>query len=273
MVSPKDMKLPIMGGQVIRERLPAQIEKLVRRQREITEAFLDGRGKDTRMTPLRFMAYTSRLQTMAAASEHYWTRAAEAGASTKPLLPRSFLRCAIGLTSIYMVADLTNEGIRAYQKNMRALAPPTEAYHDATLPAQMQAQHNTNLSALPASPVLEVEGQSAFMPWGAKTVPVKEDWRAVVAERAVFQTLSSLVLPAATLTAVVRHSTKCLSDSGSVIVRRWGPLAIGLFIVPMLPYAFDEPVDKFVRSAFDPLYAYIEKSRDTSTAEKMNAHQ
>lgn len=43
MVSPNNMKLPIMGSQVIRERLPTQIEKLVRRQREITEAFLEGR--------------------------------------------------------------------------------------------------------------------------------------------------------------------------------------------------------------------------------------
>lgn len=217
------------------------------------------------------MAYTSRLQTMTGASEHYWTRTAAAGASTKPILPRSFLRCAIGLTGIYMIADLTNEGIRAYHQNMRALAPPTEAFHDATpLSRPMQAQFNSGLTAssvyspLPASPVLEVENKSSFMPWGAKTVPVKDDWRAVVAERAVFQTLSSLVLPAAALTAVVRHSTKCLSDSGSMLVRRFGPLAIGLAIVPMFPYAFDEPVDRLVRSTFDPLYAYIEKSRGTA---------
>ncbi|KAI5288114.1 hypothetical protein KEM54_005458 [Ascosphaera aggregata] len=247
-----------MGSQVIRERLPPQVEKLLRRQREITEAFLTGQGKDTRITSLRYMAYTHRMQTMAAASQYYWARVAEAAASTKPLLSRSFLRCALGLTGIYLVADLTNEGIKAYHRNMRALALPTETHLPSTR------------TVSPTSPPVEVGAEDALIPCATKRLPVQDDWRSVVAERAVFQVLSSFVLPAAALTAVVRHSTKALSDSGSVIVRRWGPLAIGLGIVPMLPYAFDEPVDRFVRATFDPLYTYIEESREAREAREVS---
>ncbi|KAI5290986.1 hypothetical protein KEM52_000290 [Ascosphaera acerosa] len=243
MVSPKDMKLPTMASQVIRERVPPQLEKMARRQREIAEAFFEGRGKDTRMTSSRYMAYTSRLQTMSGASQRYWARGAAssepiAAAAAKPLLSRAFLRCALALTGVYMAADLTNEGLKAYHHNLRTLELASTATTHAT---------HTNTHTPPR-------------------VPAREDWRAVVAERAVFQTLSSLVLPAAALTAVVRHSTKCLADSGSAVVRRWGPLAIGLGIFPMLPYAFDEPVDRLVRAAFDPMYARIEERRAAADA-------
>lgn len=64
----------------------------------------------------------------------------------------------------------------------------------------------------------------------------------VAVKRSVFQGLASMALPAFTIHTAVRQATKRLATSPNVTLKRWAPTAVGLGIVPALPYLFDEPV-------------------------------
>lgn len=81
-------------------------------------------------------------------------------------------------------------------------------------------------------------------------VPAIEDYRAVMAQRAVFQTLASMALPAFTIHSIVKYSGKALKTAGNPIIRTWGPIGIGLAAVPALPYLFDKPVEEAIEWTF-----------------------
>jgi fission process protein 1 len=64
----------------------------------------------------------------------------------------------------------------------------------------------------------------------------------VAVKRSVFQGLASMALPAFTIHTAVKMATKRLANSPNPALKRWAPTAVGLGIVPALPYLFDEPV-------------------------------
>ena len=107
------------------------------------------------------------------------------------------------------------------------------------------------------------------MPWTNEGIPLIEDYRMVMAKRAVFQSLASMALPAFTIHSVVKYSGRMLKDSKRVFFRTWAPVGVcpltvlpfslecklieqqlGLSIVPLLPYIFDEPLDHAVDWSF-----------------------
>jgi fission process protein 1 len=51
-----------------------------------------------------------------------------------------------------------------------------------------------------------------------------------------------MALPAFTIHTAVKMATKRLATSPNPALKRWAPTAVGLGIVPALPYLFDEPV-------------------------------
>jgi fission process protein 1 len=64
----------------------------------------------------------------------------------------------------------------------------------------------------------------------------------VAVKRSVFQGLASMALPAFTIHSAVKFATRRLINTPNPALKRWGPTAVGLGIVPALPYLFDEPV-------------------------------
>ncbi|KAF9575324.1 hypothetical protein BGW38_008238 [Lunasporangiospora selenospora] len=77
--------------------------------------------------------------------------------------------------------------------------------------------------------------------------------RNTVIKRTVFQGLASLVLPAVTIHTVVHQSAKLFKSSANATLKRWGPTAIGLMVVPALPYMFDHPIETVVDRVFEQL--------------------
>lgn len=63
-------------------------------------------------------------------------------------------------------------------------------------------------------------------------IPLMEDYRLVMAKRAIFQTLASMALPAFTIHSVVKYSGRMMRGSKSVFFRTWGP--VGVSIHPFL---------------------------------------
>lgn len=88
------------------------------------------------------------------------------------------------------------------------------------------------------------------MPKEAGKVAPLEDYRAVMVQRAVFQSLASMALPAFTIHSIVRYSGQALKNTKNVRLRTWGPIGLGLATVPALPYLFDEPVETAVEWIF-----------------------
>lgn len=65
----------------------------------------------------------------------------------------------------------------------------------------------------------------------AKVDPI-EDYRTVMAQRAIFQSVASMGLPAFTIHSVVKYSGKVLTKAKNQKVRTYGP--IGVCQVPIL---------------------------------------
>lgn len=66
----------------------------------------------------------------------------------------------------------------------------------------------------------------------------------VTVKRAVFQGLASMALPAFTIHSAVKYAGRQFATAKSPVLKRWGPTAVGIGIVPFLPYLFDEPVSR-----------------------------
>ena len=57
-------------------------------------------------------------------------------------------------------------------------------------------------------------------------VPAIEDFRSVMVQRAVFQSIASMGLPAFTIHSIVRYSGRVLKDAKNKIIRTYGPIGV-----------------------------------------------
>lgn len=85
----------------------------------------------------------------------------------------------------------------------------------------------------------------------AKAAEENPDWRLIAFKRAVFQSIASMGLPAFTIHSTVRYSGQALKNVKNVKLRTYGPVALGLAVVPALPFVFDEPVEEAVDWVFE----------------------
>ncbi|KAK7470941.1 hypothetical protein VKT23_002356 [Stygiomarasmius scandens] len=70
-------------------------------------------------------------------------------------------------------------------------------------------------------------------------------------QRATFQSIASMALPAFTIHTAVRQAKKAFVNVKNPRLKAWGPTMTGLAIVPILPYLFDHPVEHVTDRAFD----------------------
>ncbi|EAU84502.1 hypothetical protein CC1G_00021 [Coprinopsis cinerea okayama7 len=70
-------------------------------------------------------------------------------------------------------------------------------------------------------------------------------------QRATFQSIASMGLPALTIHTVVAQAKKAFANVKNPRVKLWGPTVTGLAIVPALPYLFDHPVEHATDRVFD----------------------
>jgi fission process protein 1 len=162
----------------------------------------------------RYVAYTSDI-----------------GESFRPVAHPNIVRAAYGISWLYILGDVSHEGYRAYWHNQRIKNPQIEL-----------TPHQEKITGLPS-----VATNPAKEPG---VVPPLEDYRTVMVQRALFQSLASMGLPAFTIHSVVRYSGRALKDAKNKTLRVWGPIGLGLAVVPFLPTLFDEPVENAVEWIF-----------------------
>ena len=142
----------------------------------------------------RYVAYTSDI-----------------GESFRPIAHPYLVRGAYAVSWAYLIGDVSHEGWKAYKRNQRLLHPSDNQHFDATT-KEMPAT-----KALPSSQPIQI--------------PAIEDYRAIMAQRAVFQSLASMGLPAFTIHSIVRYSGRALKNASNATIRTWGPIGVGTDIL------------------------------------------
>lgn len=188
---------------------------------------------------IRYAAYTSRIRTALLSAQRYVAYTSDIGESFRPVAHPNWVRAAYGVSWAYLAGDVAHEGYKAYCANQRIRHP------ELALEAVKERWSDARRDLPP------VEGKNEE---GALLVPGRvtplEDYRTVMVQRAIFQGLASMGLPAFTIHSIVRYSGRALKDVKNVKLRTWGPIGLGLSAVPALPYVFDEPVEKAVEFVF-----------------------
>lgn len=159
------------------------------------------------------------------------------GESFRPVAHPNLVRAAYGISWLYILGDVSYEGYKAYLQNQRVLHPPPPPPEHLAKPVGGQVAESAETSQV----------QSQVQP--GKVAPL-EDYRTVMVQRGIFQTVASMGLPAFTIHSTVKYSGKAMKNMKSATLRTWGPIGLGLAVVPVLPYMFDKPVENAVEWLF-----------------------
>ncbi|KIK65567.1 hypothetical protein GYMLUDRAFT_39044 [Collybiopsis luxurians FD-317 M1] len=73
----------------------------------------------------------------------------------------------------------------------------------------------------------------------------------IAVQRATFQSIASMALPAFTIHTAVNQAKKAFTNVKNPRLKLWGPTVTGLSLVPGLPYVFDHPVENVTDKAFE----------------------
>jgi len=175
------------------------------------------------MSAHRYVAYTSDI-----------------GESFRPVAHRRVVRAAYGVSWAYILGDVSYEGYKSYLQNQRILNPKLEL-----------TPHQQKITGLPDA----VPDSIPLDQLKPGVIPAIDDYRTVMVQRALFQSLASMGLPAFTIHSVVRYSGRAMKNIKNTRVRTWGPIGLGLSVVPFLPTLFDKPVENAVEWVFHKTFS------------------
>lgn len=236
-----------------RKKLPADLQKTFDSDESWWSAFKEGDATESTETNVRYAAYASRLRTILLSAHRYVAYTSDIGESFRPIAHPIAVRAAYGISWAYLAGDVSYEGYKAYLRNQRALHPENEPSDGKSITAPNGGERAGTSTTL--GPGITGGSVGAQQPEG-RVVPI-EDYRAVMAQRAVFQGLASMGLPAFTIHSIVRYSGRALKNTKNVKIRTWGPIGLGLAAVPALPYMFDAPVEHATEWVFHKAFETI----------------
>ncbi|KAG0640615.1 mitochondrial 18 KDa protein-domain-containing protein [Tuber brumale] len=214
----------------------------------------EGEAPDTTDTNVRWAAYANRIRTIVRSTHRYVAYTSDIGESFRPVTYRNLVRAAYGVSWAYLTGDVMNEGYKAYLANQATLRGGLKV---TDIPVFLQPAHmikNRQGGDKERAVQDEDAGYAKVELHPRGNVPFLEDYRTVMAQRAVFQSLASMALPAFTIHSIVRYSGLALRNHKNPKIRTWGPVGLGLAVVPALPYIFDHPVEQAVEWVFEKGY-------------------
>ncbi|CAN9079303.1 unnamed protein product [Alternaria alternata] len=246
-----------------RKQLPKELQDTLNDDEKMWDVLYDGEAEDTTDTNIRYAAYASRIRTIMLSAHRYVAYTSDIGESFRPIAHPYLVKGAYGISWLYLTGDVAHEGYKAYCRNQHILHP--ENYIDEAAEKSLGEGKDKDLAATGkttstgildkvqdlARNATSTEGVKYGEAGGPLTggqvvagkIPAIEDYRAVMAQRAVFQAVASMGLPAFTIHSIVRYSGRALKDAKNKTLRTWGPIGLGLAAVPFLPFVFDEPVE------------------------------
>lgn len=188
---------------------------------------------------VRYAGYAARLRTIMLSAHRYVAYTSDIGESFRPVAHPYLVKGAYGVSWLYILGDVSHEGYKAYWQNQRTRNPQVAltAHQQRILGSDATSEHSTKLEPGVVTPL--------------------EDYRTVMAQRAIFQSLASMGLPAFTIHSVVRYSGRALKEVKNKNIRTWAPIGLGLAVVPFLPSLFDKPVEDAVEWTFHKAFATV----------------
>ncbi|PLN76956.1 mitochondrial 18 KDa protein-domain-containing protein [Aspergillus taichungensis] len=238
--SPNEETPPEDPKPIPRENLPPQLQQLVDHDdRTFYDDIYGPYSIDSTDTPYRYAGYANRLRTILLSAHRYVAYTSDIGESFRPVSHPYLVRSAYAISWTYLLGDVAHEGYKAYLRNRDVLAPPCESYKDAASHGDVvlgMATGNVAGSLRPQSSGA-TPPQESLTPWPATSIPLIEDYRVVMAKRAVFQGLASMGLPALTIHSVVKHSGRMLKGYKSALLRTWTPIGVCIYFHLSLPSA------------------------------------
>ena len=166
------------------------------------------RAADTTDTSIRYAAYANRIRTIMLSAQRYIAYTSDIGESFRPVAHPWLVRGAYGISWAYIIGDVSNEGYKAYCRQQRLLMPPG----GGTPPN--------------ATSAIEPASEPAGAVPKPQRVPALEDYRTIAAQRAVFQSIASMGLPAFTIHSIVKYSGRALKDAKNIKIRTWAPIGV-----------------------------------------------
>jgi fission process protein 1 len=176
-------------------------------------------------TPYRYAAYANRIRTILVSAHRYVAYTSDIGESFRPIAHPWLVRSAYGISWTYLLGDVGHEGYKAYLRNRRALTPAGEAYKDASEISQDQIIKGMATGNMTIGNQ-NFESKDARSNWPTLEIPLAEDYRMVMAKRAVFQSIASMGLPAFTIHSVVRYSGRMVKNAKVAFIRTWTPIGV-----------------------------------------------
>jgi len=205
-----------------RKSLPASIQATLNDDEKLWETLYDGAAPESTESNLRYAAYASRVRTILLSAHRYVAYTSDIGESFRPVAHPYLVKGAYGVSWAYLAGDVAHEGYKAYLRNQRVTHPETAAAGDSVAAA---SDKHTDKQPSTVSLGPGITGGSVGQDAPAK-VPAIDDYRAVMAQRAVFQGLASMGLPAFTIHSIVKYSGKALKDVKNVKLRTYGPIGV-----------------------------------------------
>jgi fission process protein 1 len=215
-----------------RKQLPKELQDTLNDEEKLWEVMYEGKAEDTTDTPIRYAAYANRLRTIMLSAQRYVAYTSDIGESFRPIAHPYLVKGAYGVSWAYLIGDVSNEGYKAYCRNQKILHPENYIETEDSKPTTPEVP--TTAGGIFDS-IKEV-AKNATSTEGIKTggamqiapglVPAIEDYRAVMAQRAIFQAVASMGLPAFTIHSIVRYSGRALKDAKNKTIRTWGPIGV-----------------------------------------------
>lgn len=168
------------------------------------------RANQSTESNVRYAAYASRFRTILLSAHRYVAYTSDIGESFRPVAHPWLIKGAYGISWAYLAGDVSYEGYKAYLRNQRVKHPG--------MPGVLSTRSSDARESLTT-----VDGKP-----GIGHVPAIEDFRAVMVQRAIFQGIASMGLPAFTIHSIVRYSGRALKDAKNKTVRSYGPIGVSL---------------------------------------------
>jgi fission process protein 1 len=221
-----------------RKNLPKELQDTLNDDEKLWEVLYDGKAEDTTDTNIRYAAYASRLRTIMLSAHRYVAYTSDIGESFRPIAHPYLVKGAYGVSWLYLLGDVSHEGYKAYCRNQRTLYPEKyiEVSENEKGPELTGTANKGIFESVKdvAKAATNTEGVKMGAQPGSLTgdhitpglIPAIEDYRAVMAQRAVFQAVASMGLPAFTIHSIVRYSGRALKDAKNTTLRTWGPIGV-----------------------------------------------
>lgn len=211
-----------------RKKLPKSLQATLDNDEKLWDVLYEGQAEDSTDTSIRYAAYASRIRTIMLSAHRYVAYTSDIGESFRPVAHPYLVRGAYAVSWLYLTGDVAHEGYKAYLRNQRVLHPETHTEKNT----QSQEEKPGRIAGVfqKMGEGLGVKSVESNPLTGGQVVPGRvsaiEDYRTVMAQRAVFQAVASMGLPAFTIHSIVRYSGRAMKDIKNKTLRTWGPIGV-----------------------------------------------